>query len=73
MIYTHKNVTRYYTEHELFSVNKICKQRDFFANQLMVRIPLIDEKLDKQINGRNIILFDVYFGKLFNFKILIMF
>ena len=38
----------------------------------MARISLIDEKLDKQNNGRNIILFDVFFGKLFNFNILIM-
>ena len=38
----------------------------------MARISLIDQKLDKQINGRNIILFDVYFEKLFNFNILIM-
>ena len=35
----------------------------------MARISLIDEK---QNNGRNIILFDVYFGKLFNFNIFIM-
>ena len=28
---------------------------------------LIYEKLDSQNNGRNIISFDVYFGKLFNF------
>ena len=30
----------------------------------MAWISLIDEKLDLQFNGRNIILFDVYFGKL---------
>ena len=39
----------------------------------MARISLIDEKLDEHNNGRNIILLDVYFGKLINFKILIMF
>ena len=38
----------------------------------MARISLIDEKPDSQNNGRNIILFDVYFGKLFNFNIFIM-
>ena len=38
----------------------------------MARISLKDEKLDKQNNGRNIILFDVYFGKLFNLNIFIM-
>ena len=38
----------------------------------MARISLIDEKLDLQNNGRNIILFDVYFGKMFNFNILFM-
>ena len=38
----------------------------------MARISLIDEKLVEQNNGRNIILFDAYFGKLFNFNILIM-
>ena len=38
----------------------------------MALISVIDEKLDKQNNGRNIILFDVYFGKLLNFNILIM-
>ena len=38
----------------------------------MARISLIDEKLDWQNNGRNIILFDVYFGKFFNCNILIM-
>ena len=31
-----------------------------------------DEKLDKQNNGINIILFDVSFGKLFNFNVIIM-
>ena len=39
----------------------------------MARISLIGEILDLQNNGRNIILFDVYFGKLFYFNILIMF
>ena len=39
----------------------------------MAQISLIDEKLDSQNNGRNTILFDVYFGKLFNFKILNLF
>ena len=38
----------------------------------MARISLIDEKLDLQNTSRNIILFDVYFGKLFNFNKLIM-
>ena len=38
----------------------------------MARILLVDEKLDQQYNSRNIILFDVYFGKLFNFNIFIM-
>ena len=38
----------------------------------MARISLIDEKLDSKNNGRNVILFDVYFGKLFNFSIFIM-
>ena len=33
---------------------------------------MIDEKLDQQNNGRNIILFDVFFGKLFNYNILII-
>ena len=33
---------------------------------------LIDEKLDEQNNGKNIILFDVYYGKLFIFNVLIM-
>ena len=39
----------------------------------MAWISLIDKKLDQQNNGRNVILFDVYFGKLFNFNIIIMF
>ena len=38
----------------------------------MAWISLIDKKLVKQNNAWNIILFDVYFGKLFNFNILIM-
>ena len=38
----------------------------------MAQISLIVEKLDYQNNGRNIILFDVFFGKLFNFNIFIM-
>ena len=38
----------------------------------MARISLIDEKLVEHNNGKNIILFDVYFGKLFNFNISIM-
>ena len=33
----------------------------------------MDEKFDLQNNGRKIILFDVYFEKLLNFNILIMF
>ena len=37
----------------------------------MARISFIDEKLYSQNKGRNMILFDVYFGKLFNFNILI--
>ena len=37
----------------------------------MARISLIDEKLDYKNNGRNI-LFNVYFGKLFDFNIVIM-
>ena len=38
----------------------------------MARISLIDEKLDLQSNGRNTILFDGHFGKLFNINIVIM-
>ena len=38
----------------------------------MARISLIDETLDLQNNGRNIILFEFYFGIFFNFNIFIM-
>ena len=38
----------------------------------MGRISLIDKKLDKQNYGKNMISFDVYIGKLFNFNIFIM-
>ena len=73
MIDTHKNViTRYKLQHELHYVNKYVNNP---TSLQMVRISLMDKKLDEQNNGRNIILhnlFDVYFGKLFNFNMLIM-
>ena len=69
MIDTHKNVIRYWVQHELHYVNKYVNNP---TSLQMARISLIDEKLVKQNNGRNIILFDVFFGKLFNFNILIM-
>ena len=45
-----------------------CKQRDFLENG----VELIDRRETwlLQSNGRNIILFDVYFGKLLNFNTL---
>ena len=63
------NVIRYKIEHELHYVNKYVNNPTFLQ---MAQISLINEKLYQQNNGRNIILFDVYFGKLFNFKIFIM-
>ena len=65
MIDTHKNVIKYQVQHELHYVNNPTSLMQ------MARISLIDKKLFSQ-NGRNIILFDVYFGKLFNFNISIM-
>ena len=64
MIDTHKNLFRYEIENDFHYVNPTSLQ--------MVRISLIDKKLDQQNNGKDIILFDVYFGKLFNFNIFIM-
>ena len=69
MIDTHKNVIRYLVQHELHYVNKYVNNP---TSLQMARISLIDEKLVSQNNGRNIILLDVYFGKLFNFNVLIM-
>ena len=43
-----------------------------YVSLQIARISLIDEKLDQQNNGGNIILFDVYFAKLFKYNILIM-
>ena len=48
---------------------QLCKQPGFLQ---ITRISLLDEKLDSQNNGRNIILFYVYFGKLFYFNIFII-
>ena len=56
-------------EHELHYINKYENNP---TSLQMAWISLIDEKLDKQHNGRNIILFDVYFEKLFNFNIFFM-
>ena len=70
MIDTHKNVIRYYVEHGLHYVNKYVNNATTLQ---MARISWIDEKLDQQNDGRNIILFKVYFGKLFTYDILIMF
>ena len=39
----------------------------------MAQISLIDVKINSQNKGRNTILFDVFFGKLFNFNILTLF
>ena len=70
MIDTHKNViTGHKIQHELHYVNKYVNNP---TSLQMVRISLMDKKLDEQNNGRNIILhnlFDVYFGKLFDFNI----
>ena len=70
MIVIHKNVIRYKIENELHYVNKYVNN---VTSLQMVQISLINEKLDSQINGRNMILFDLNFGKLFNFNILILF
>ena len=70
MIVIHKNVIRYKKENELHYVNKYVNN---VTSLQMVQISLINEKLDSQINGRNMILFDLNFGKLFNFNILILF
>ena len=64
MIDTHK----YLIHHELNYVNKYVNN---LTSLQMARISLIDEKFDSQNNGRNIILFDVFVGKLFNFNIYI--
>ena len=64
MIDTHRNVIRYQIENELHY-----ERPDFLAYGADL---IEDEKLDKQNNGRNIILFDVFFGNLFNFNIFIM-
>ena len=69
MIGTHKNVIRYWIQHELNYVNKYVNN---LTSLQMARISAIDKKLDQQNKGRNIIWFDVYFGKLFNFNIFIM-
>ena len=66
MIDTHKNVIRYQKEHELHYVNKYVNNP---TSLHMARISLIEEKLDWQNNGRNIILFEVYYGIFFNFNI----
>ena len=70
MINIHKNVIRYKKENELHYVNKYVNN---VTSLQMVQISLINEKLDSQINSRNMILFDLNFGKLFNFNILILF
>ena len=53
MIEMHKNVIRNLKKHWLHYVNNATSMQ-------MVQISLIDEKIDFQIKGRNIILFHVY-------------
>ena len=55
MIDTHKNVIRYYVQHELHYVNKYVNNP---TSLQMARISLIDEKFVYQNYCRNIILFD---------------
>ena len=73
MIDTHKNVNICQIEHKVHHVNKYVNNPTSLHACFLARISLIDEKLDQQNSGRNIILFDVYFGKLFtcNFNIFI--
>ena len=52
MIDTHKNVIRYQIQHELNYINKYVNNP---TSLQMAWISLIDEKLDQQNNGRNII------------------
>ena len=58
MIDTQKIVIRYAIEHEVHYVNKYVNNA---ISLQMAQISLIYEILDSQTNGRNIILFDVYF------------
>ena len=51
--------------------SSLCKYVNNATSLPMARISFMDEKLNSQNNGRNMILFYVYFGKLFNFNILI--
>ena len=66
MIDTHKNMIKCQIEHKVYYVNNATSLQ-------MAWISLINEKLVSQNNSRNMILFDVYFGKLFNFNILILY
>ena len=68
MIDSHKNVIRYYIEHELHYVNKYVNNG---TSMQMAPILLIDEKIHLQNDGRSNILIFVLFGKLLHFNILI--
>ena len=70
MIDTHKNMIKYQIELKVYYVNKYVNNA---TSLQMAWISLINEKLVSQNDSRNLILFDVYFGKLFNFNILILY